>query len=150
MQTAEILVETVDGAAARYRKATDAAASVRPSAGEWSAKEVLGHLIDSAGNNLQRFVRAQQEETLVFPGYAQDHWVRTQGYQSTAWPELVQLWQLSNHHLARVIRRIPPAALSTECRIGTGDPVTLGFLVDDYVVHMQHHLTQIDARLVRP
>lgn len=46
----------------------------------WSVKEIVGHLIDSASNNLQRFVRLQVSDSLVFPDYSQDNdaWVSIQ------------------------------------------------------------------------
>jgi hypothetical protein len=146
---ADDLVAVVDEAAARYLTFTDAHASVRHATDGWSPKEVIGHLIDSAANNTQRFVRAQESGALVFPGYAQDHWVRTQGYQSADWKNLVAFWQMFNHHVGRVMRCIPPESLAIPCSIGDGAPVTLGFLVEDYFAHLRHHLEQIDARLVR-
>ncbi len=148
-KVADALVGVVDTAAARYAAFSDAQASVRHAADGWSAKEVIGHLIDSAANNTQRFVRAQETGALVFPGYAQDHWVRSQGYQAGEWQDLVAFWRMFNHHVGRVIRCIPPESFAIPCTIGDGPPVTLGFLVEDYLAHLRHHLEQIDARLVR-
>ena len=105
--------------------------------------EILGHLIDSATNNHHWFVRALQVEGLVFPPYEQEDWVRLQDYNSTAWESLVELWRLYNYHLAHVIRRIPGDRLEVVCRIGPHEPVTLGYLVEDYVVHLKHHLRQL-------
>ena len=68
------------------------AAARRPDAQTWSPKEVLGHLIDSAANNHQRFVRAQETDALTVPGYEQNHWVESQGYQEADWPHLIALW----------------------------------------------------------
>ena len=104
--------------------------------------------LGSAANNHQRFVRAQDGEVLIFPRYEQDAWVRTQDYQSRSWLDLITFWRIYNQHLAHVIRRIPAAKLGRECRIEPGEPVTLGYLVEDYLVHLRHHLTQIDQRRV--
>src|SRR5262245_2568653 len=83
-------------------------ASARPRApGKWSPREVIGHLIDSASNNHQRFVRAQFQDDLVFAGYDQDAWVRLQQYQNAPWPELVALWRAFNLHLAHVMAVLP-------------------------------------------
>jgi hypothetical protein len=112
-------------------------------AGKWSRKQILGHLIDSAANNHQRFVRAQQTERLVIPGYAQEAWVQLQAYGRRPWAELVTLWEAFNLHLAHVIEVTPPERLPTPCVIGEGEPVTLGWLMSDYVRHLRHHLEQI-------
>src|SRR4051812_25420322 len=75
--------------------------SARPLAqGKWSPKEVLGHLIDSASNNHQRFVRCIIEDGVSLPNYLQDDWVRSQAYREEPWPELVALWGSYNLHLA--------------------------------------------------
>src|ERR1051325_138262 len=98
------------------------AAARRPRPPGWSAKEVLGHLIDSAANNNQRFVRAQQTDTLQLPGYEQNHWVESQGYQDADWLHLVTLWTHLNLHLADVMARIPPAKHAVTCVIGDSRP----------------------------
>src|SRR5262252_10395120 len=94
-------------AADRLHLIGEAAASRRPAPGKWSKKEILGHLIDSATNNHQRFVRAQISDELTFPGYEQDEWVRRQDYNSKPWNELVELWRLFNRHVAHIIRNLP-------------------------------------------
>jgi hypothetical protein len=111
--------------------------------GSWSRKQVLGHLVDSALNNLHRFVRAPQASELVFPGYEQRSWVDAGGYQERPWRSVVSLWSELNAQVAHVVSRIPPDRLATPCRIGDGPPVTLEFIARDYVKHLQHHLQQI-------
>jgi len=138
------LKQVVDTAALRLRTLAEADVTAFPSPGEWSRKEILGHLIDSAANNHHRFVRAQQAEELAFPGYEQDDWVRLQGYSSAPWASLVELWRWYNHHLAHVIAHIPDDRLETICGIGSYEPVPLRYLVEDYLVHLRHHVRQLD------
>ena len=82
---------------------SEADSEQRPSPDRWTRKEVLGHLIDSASNNHQRFVRGQVASGQVFPGYEQEQWVRIQGYQSARWSDLIDLWRAYNAHLLHVI-----------------------------------------------
>jgi hypothetical protein len=114
-------------------------------AGGWSRKQVLGHLIDSASNNHQRFVRAALQTSLDFPGYDQGGSVGVQAVQDADWQLLVALWAAYNRYLAHVIARLPASKLETVCRIGSSDAVTLGFLATDYVTHLVHHLSQLGA-----
>jgi len=118
------------------------AAARKPSPDKWSKKEILGHLIDSAANNHQRFVRLQLEREIGLPGYEQDGWVRVNHYQQTPWTDIVALWTAYNRHLATVIESLDPSALGHVWHSPGGD-VTLEFLASDYVEHMKHHLRQI-------
>lgn len=110
---------------------------------KWSKKEILGHLIDSAANNHQRFVRAQLSAELRIPGYEQQVWVSTQRYQNESWENLLQLWKSYNLHLLHIISAIPGSALGHLCIIGEDKPATLEFVIKDYARHLKHHLEQI-------
>jgi DinB superfamily len=133
----------VEAAEPRLRQISESE-SMRPALpGGWSRKQVLGHLIDSASNNHQRFVRAMLQASLVFPSYDQEGNIRVQAVQEADWGLLVSLWAAYNRYLAHVIAHIPPSQLDTPCRIGDGEPVTLGFLASGYLTHLHHHLRQI-------
>jgi DinB superfamily len=140
-ETVERLRALLEQIPARLEALTDTEAAAAP--GKWSKKQVLGHLIDSASNNHQRFVRAQLATPLKSPAYAQNDWVATQAYASETWSDLVRLWTSYNLHLLHVISNIPEEKSGHLCRIGEGKPVTLSFLAEDYVAHMEHHLAQI-------
>ncbi len=109
----------------------------------WSKKEILGHLIDSAANNHQRFVRAQGTPRLEIPTYEQEFWVATQAYATESWPDLVNLWLLFNRHLLHVVKAMPAAVLSNELVIGGRPAVTLEAVIDDYLRHMDNHVAQL-------
>ena len=142
-ELSEQLLRVVETAEPKLRKVSEPEGSrpIRP--GGWSRKQVLGHLIDSASNNHQRFVRAALQPSLDFPRYDQDGNVGVQAPQEADWPLLVSLWAAYNRYLAHIIARLPAPKLETVCRIGSGEPVTLDFLANDYVTHLVHHLVQI-------
>jgi hypothetical protein len=137
------LLSVVEAASESLGKIRDPDASLRSAPGSWSRKEILGHLLDSAMNNHHRFVRAQEVKELTFPHYEQEHWVGSQGYGERPWLELVDLWRLYNRHLAHVISLIPEEKLAVMCVIGLDEPVSLGYLIEDYVVHLRHHLQEL-------
>jgi len=136
------LLQNLESSLPKLRRISEAEAARQLTSDKWSAKQVIGHLIDSAANNHQRFVRAQQGP-LTFPPYAQDHWVECQHCQDRAWADLLGLWDAYNRHLAHVISRIPEELRNVPCTVEEVTPVTLGFLASDYVVHLRHHLAQV-------
>jgi hypothetical protein len=117
--------------------------SLRPGENKWAKKEILGHLMDSAGNNHQRFVRAALQGSLVFPGYQQEELVDLQQFREMDWSFLVDLWAAYNRFIAHVLTCLPEEAAGNICRIGDLKPVTMGWMAGDYVEHMKHHLNQI-------
>ncbi len=126
--------------------ADTASRQIRP--GGWRGIEVLGHLVDSALNNHQRFVRAALDGAYAGPGYNQQGWVALHGYVERSWADLLNEWRVHNTALARVVDRIPAKRFAAECRVGEGVPVTLGFLVEDYLRHLEHHVAQIEGMTV--
>jgi hypothetical protein len=148
------LREAVAAATPRLLALSDSESAKPPAPGKWSPREVIGHLIDSASNNHQRFVRARFTDDLVFPGYDQEAWVAAQRYRSAPWPDLVGLWRLFNLHLAYVIEGVP-ASVRQQARarhnlheiawrtVPQDEPTTLEDFMRDYVAHLKHHLAQI-------
>ena len=145
---------TVDSASERLRAINEAQAAEPRAEDHWSSKQIIGHLIDSAANNHARFVLGQLKDDLVFPGYDQDGWVRTNYYQDASWTQLVELWRAYNLHLHHLMSHADQTKLSTPCTQHTlqeiafktvpkSEPVTLEYLMKDYVVHLKHHLAQI-------
>ena len=123
-------------------------------AGKWSRKEIVGHLIDSAVNNQARFVRAQLQDDLVFDGYDQAAWVRVQRYRQREWTELVHLWRAYNEQVSAIVLATPASEMDRPRPRHNLDQIgfqplppatgaTLGFLMRDYLAHLQHHVRQV-------
>lgn len=115
-------------------------------AGGWTRKQIVGHLLDSAANNRQRFVRASIDGQYTGPGYAQDAWVAARGYADDSWETLLRWWQAEHEILADVVDRIPEQRLHAMCVVGDDAPATLRFLIEDYLRHQRHHFAQLTAK----
>jgi DinB superfamily len=135
--------ETVNRQEKRLLELPESDVGQKPAGGKWSGKEILGHLVDSACNNHQRFIRAQLSSEMKFPAYDGPGWVRVQDYQNEPWPSLVRFWSSYNRHLLHVISNISSDRLKGHCFVGEDMPVTLEFLIREYVKHVNHHLKQI-------
>jgi hypothetical protein len=121
---------------------SDADVCRREREGKWSAKQVIGHLTDSAVNNLGRIVKMQIEPGQHLSGYDQAAWVSVQHYDDRDWPEVLGLWFALNEHIVWTIAHVEKSALK-HYGVVEGDSMTLGFLIEDYVAHMQHHLRSL-------
>ena len=141
--TAEELRSIIADVEPRFNQMNPDGTGLKPDPSEWSKREILGHLIDSAANNHQRFVRTVNKETTQFPGYEQNAWVGIQRHNERPWPSLVSLWTAYNTHLSHVIECIPKDAESSPCNIGEKEPVPLDLVIKDYLRHLRHHLKDI-------
>jgi hypothetical protein len=139
----QIFQRRLDQAETRLSRIGEQQAAEPVRSGGWLRKEVLGHLLDSAANNHQRFVRAAIDGHYEGPGYEQEGWVRLHGYAELPWTNLISTWRDRNTVLARLVERIEEQRLQAPCKVGDGAPVTLQFLIEDYLRHLDHHVCQI-------
>ncbi len=146
--------QTILSATGRLKEIDEEQSRGSTSEDNWAPIEILGHLVDSAANNHQRFVRAQFNDDLVFPGYEQERWVSAQKYRDESWPDLIQLWSSYNLHLLHAVSVIPENILTKPREnhsldqiafnlVDRNKPATLEYLIRDYVDHLRHHLDQI-------
>ena len=146
LEISQNLQKTIEETNARLSSLDKSLLDYKPAPDKWSKKEILGHLIDSASNNLQRFVRGQYEnEPHVV--YDQDRWVKLQNYQAMPFEDVFRLWKSTNQLIVNVLKNMDPSTLERKCNVGKEkkELVSLSWLAKDYLTHTHHHLEQIFA-----
>ncbi|MEK4443414.1 MULTISPECIES: DinB family protein [Niallia] len=124
-----------------FNSMSENSSSHRPLPNKWSKKEILGHLCDSAINNIERFIKIQYEEPVyAIQSYGQNHWVKMQNYQDRPLDEMINLFQTLNKQIIHIVKNIPVEKLSNLCDIGNNQHKTLEWLIQDYHEHMEHHI----------
>ena len=144
-RTAQELQQIVNKFTESIGSLTEKEFSQKPRSDKWSKKEVVGHLVDSAQNNLRRFICGQYETTPPHIIYEQEFWVRANGYGNMSSQDVIQLWRLINLQICTVIRSMPAANRTRLCNTGKESESlhTLEWLASDYVKHLKHHLNQV-------
>src|SRR5258705_2974842 len=143
MQQLEIYIESFP---VKMKKFSSKELLKRPVPGKWSKQEILGHLIDSAVNNLKRFTDIQflpQPYTVI--SYKQNELVIVNNYQNLSSQHLLDLWQSLNRQIIFVVKEIPGDKLNypVDPQYESREMKTLGWIICDYVAHMDHHFGQI-------
>ncbi|MCK1981476.1 MULTISPECIES: DinB family protein [Peribacillus] len=124
-----------------FNQMTEKELNHRPTPHKWSKKEILGHLCDSALNNMNRFIKIQYEEQpYVIQTYNQEQWVLVQNYQERPMDEIVNLFCSLNKQIIHIITNTPNDRLSILCDIGNNQLQSLEWLIKDYLEHMEHHI----------
>ncbi|MBP8083736.1 MAG: DinB family protein [Spirochaetes bacterium] len=112
---------------------------------KWTLKEMVGHLIDSASNNHQRFIRLQIENEILFPFYDPEEWKNISKVNSLDYTDLISFWKQYNDFIIHIITNINLASLDNAWKTSAGNK-SLGFLIDDYFSHMKIHYSMFEER----
>ncbi len=141
---ADALAKRVSQLSEKFTTLDESQWEAKPNPSKWSKKEILGHLTDSAHNNLNRFVRAQYENVPHIV-YDQDQWVSLQNYQSLPVTTVIHQWQVLNGIIVNALYNIDVSQQDRQCDTGKSAPAlySLKWLADDYLVHLDHHAKQI-------
>ncbi len=117
----------------------------KPLPHKWSKKEVLGHLIDSAQNNLRRFICGQYETSAPHIVYDQNFWVEANNYAKANSKDIIALWALINGRISAILDQMPPSNYYKTCNTSSDSTQlrSLEWLAEDYVRHLKHHINQI-------
>ncbi|MCW8848828.1 MAG: DinB family protein [Melioribacteraceae bacterium] len=148
------LIHTIKKSVEKLLMISDETAAIKKSVGKWSQKEILGHLIDSANVNLNRFLSGIKSEDLIFDTYPQNDWVEVQNYNARNWKDLIDLWSALNLHITKLIGQIPEEVLNRSTNnhnfdkicwevVPQNEETSLSYLIKDYIGHLEHHLKQI-------
>lgn len=134
------LDKLIDDYRLKLKGLKDENASLKPSPEKWSKKEIIGHLVDSAQNNLRRFIVTQYEEKPKIV-YQQDFWVKSINYKEWDLEHLIHLWYFTNKQIVHVLENMPAKTSDKLCE--TQALHSLSWLATDYILHLKHHLHQV-------
>jgi len=137
--TAFEISATINEYLPKLKLLTEEESTVKPLPNKWSKKELVGHLIDSAQNNIRRFIVAQYESNPLII-YQHDEWVAINNYQSCPLEDLVQLWYLLNKQICTILNNASEEILQRTCQTETVHSIE--WMAKDYIKHMKHHLHQ--------
>ncbi len=141
MNTIALKLQTIiDGYLPQLNALSDADFVYKSSPEKWSKKEIIGHLIDSAQNNIRRFVVAQYEENPSIT-YNQDKWVAINDYQHQPLEQVIQLWYLINKQIVSILKNTSTEMAQHTCK--SEETHTIEWLASDYIKHLAHHLHQV-------
>ena len=145
LKLASDIEKVINAALTEFTGLSDDAVRRHPTTKGWLVKEIIGHLIDSASNNHQRWVRLQISDRLRFPDYAHDNesWVRVQRYEEQSWEALLGLWRQFNLHLSAIVRGVKKESLQNAWVVDEETSFSLGELMVDYLQHLNVHIEQI-------
>ena len=140
-QLTKQLTQIIEHSLQQFDSISDETWNIKPAPEKWSKKEVLGHLADSAINNIHRFIRIKQgDQTNIW--YDQNFWVKASDYQNQNLASVKTLWESLNLQIVRIWTNIDEADLQKTIPVKDEVP-TLKFLMEDYIDHLNHHLKQI-------
>ncbi|CAM1358238.1 dihydrofolate reductase [Tenacibaculum xiamenense] len=128
---------------------TDKDWNVKKSPKKWSRKELLGHLVDSSFNNLQRYIRIQHED-IPHVVYHQDNWIKAQHWQKLPVARILNLWEAINWQIVHVWEHFPKEKVNLLLDISkeTKEIHTFAEMIGDYINHLKHHITQILPQMI--
>ncbi|BDD05519.1 DinB family protein [Aureibacter tunicatorum] len=143
-ETTRKLEQLINSGQAYLSHASEEELCKKSSTEKWSKKEILGHLIDSGINNLQRFTEIQFEnKPYKIKKYNQDALVIANNYQNASPQELAEFWLSVNNRIKNIIESQTEVTLNYAIELGDENFSDLRFLINDYVEHLEHHLNQI-------
>ena len=139
----------INGFYDKYKDLDNEIASKKPGVDKWTLKEIMGHLIDSASNNHQRFVRLQIVDELIFPGYGKDNskWLEIAKYNEMNFSDIMLLWKQYNILIGNIIKGADESKLENRWKNSEGDKKTLKDLMTDYVRHIKDHIKHFEETL---
>jgi hypothetical protein len=140
------MTEVVNGYSEKFSRISEKDFQAKPNPAKWSKQEVVGHLIDSAQNNLRRFIVGQYDDQPRIL-YQQDFWVKASDYQHQTKENVITLWKLINLQMCSLLSAMPKENYSKLCNTGKETPElhTIEWLAHDYLKHMKHHINQVIA-----
>ncbi len=113
--------------------------------GEWSIKEVIGHLNDVERVFSYRLLRISRNDPTPLPGFEQDDFVREAAFDSYSLDDLIQEFEFLRRANILAIKNMPDASV---LRVGMASGMTISAraLIHMLVGHVDHHMASLHEK----
>lgn len=127
---------------ALLQNVSDTQANLRPAPGEWSIKEVVGHVCDTERIFAYRALRIARADTTPLPGFEQDDYVRATDFNARTLPDLLEEFEFQRR--ANILSFRPLTAAEVDRRgTASGYPFSVRALLYAMVGHVMHHIESL-------
>ena len=120
--------------------------SARPIAGKWSTLEVLCHLADFDPIVADRMKRVIAEDKPTLIGADENRFAAALCYHDRDAEEELSIIEKTRGQMARILRKLPDAALQRVGNHNERGPLTLEQLMGNATGHIGHHLKFIQEK----
>lgn len=120
----------------------DSEASFRPAPGEWSIKEVLGHLCDTERIFSYRALRISRGDTTPMNGFEQDEYVRATDFNARSLKDLLDEFEMRRRANILSFRPLPEEELARR-GVANKAEITVRALLYAMAGHVAHHVESL-------
>lgn len=124
------------------RNTPDSEASFRPAPGEWSIKEVLGHLLDTERIFSYRALRISRGDTTPMNGFEQDEYVRATDFNARLMKDLLDEFKMRRRANVLSFKPLPEEELARR-GVANNAEITVRALLYAMAGHVAHHMESL-------
>lgn len=119
-------------------------AAIRPAPGEWSVKEVIGHISDTERIFAYRALRIARGDTTPLPGFEQDAYVQSTDFNARSLTDLLDEFAFQRRANVMCFKSLTEAEIA-RCGTASNAAVSVRALLYIMAGHVLHHLESLQT-----